>query len=383
MKLDSSVRQRHIGLNAHLLSGQQGYRRAGIHTFIAQQLNHLPSDEDDLNFVIFTNSQEELSGARSFNSRSTRWPTGNRLFRIAWEQLSWPLAARRHKLDLLHGMAFVTPILAPCPTIVTVYDLSFFYFPDRYPVLQRIYLSSQTRRSCRQARHIISISESGRQDVHKLFGIPMERISVIHPGVDRSFYPRSSEEIAAFRARQNLPPQYVLHVGTLQPRKSIPTLISAFARMERQDLELVLVGGKGWAYDEIFAQVCEMGLNKRVRFTGYVPDSELPLWYNAASMLVFPSVYEGFGLPVAEAMACGTPVVAANTSAIPEAAGAAARLFQAQDAAELSSHMEAVLDDPHLMATMREHGLQQSRQFSWERAGKEMVDVYRRVLEEV
>jgi len=383
MKLDSSVRQRHIGLNAHLLSGQQGYRRAGIHTYIAQQLNHLPSDVDDLNFVIFTNSQEELSSQLSSNSQSTRWPTGNRLFRIAWEQLSWPLAARRHKLDLLHGMAFVTPILAPCPTIVTVYDLSFFYFPDRYPVLQRIYLSSQTRRSCRQARHVISISESGRQDVHKLFGIPMERISVIHPGIDSGFYPRSSEEIAAFRARQNLPLQYVLHVGTLQPRKSIPTLIRAFARMERQDLELVLVGGKGWAYDEIFAQVREMGLNERVRFTGYVPDSELPLWYNAASVLVFPSVYEGFGLPVAEAMACGTPVIAANTSAIPEAAGAAARLFQAQDTSVLSSHIETVLDDPHLMATMREHGLQQSRQFSWERAGKEMVDVYRRVLEEV
>jgi glycosyltransferase involved in cell wall biosynthesis len=219
--------------------------------------------------------------------------------------------------------------------------------------------------------------------VYKLFGVPLERISVIHPGVDPNFYPRSEDEIDDFRARQNLPLQYVLHVGTLQPRKSIPTLIKAFAKLERPDIELVLVGGKGWAYEEIFSLVRALDLEKRVRFTGYVSDGELPLWYNAAAVLVFPSVYEGFGLPVAEAMACGTPVVAANTSAIPEAAGVAARLFKAQDGAELSDHIAAVLDDPHLAATMREHGLQQSRQFSWKRAGEEMVDVYRRALEEV
>lgn len=382
MTVERSNRPLQIGLNAHLLSGQQGYRRAGIHTYIAQQLNHLPMKGSDLRFFVFTNSQDQIAPRLSSYSISTAWPTGNRLFRIAWEQLSWPLAARALNLDLLHGMAFVTPVITPCPTVVTVYDLSFIYFPDRYPMLQRIYLTSQTRRSCRRARRVVTISESGRQDVNKLFGVPLERISVIHPGVDPNFYPRSEDEIDDFRARQNLPPQYVLHVGTLQPRKSIPTLIKAFAKLKRPDLELVLVGGKGWAYEEIYSLVRELDLEERVRFTGYVSDGELPLWYNAAAVLVFPSVYEGFGLPVAEAMACGTPVVAANTSAIPEAAGVAARLFKAQDGAELSDHIAAVLDDPHLTATMREHGLQQSRQFSWERAGEEMVDVYRRALEE-
>jgi glycosyltransferase involved in cell wall biosynthesis len=199
--------------------------------------------------------------------------------------------------------------------------------------------------------------------------------------VDPRYYPRSEEEIAQFRARKNLPSRYILHVGTLQPRKSIPTLIKAFAQLDRSDLDLVLVGGKGWAYEEIFAMVRELDILERVHFTGYVPDGELPLWYNAAALLVFPSVYEGFGLPVAEAMACGTPVIAADTSAIPEAAGAAARLFEAQDAAGLSDHIEAVLDDPNLTATMRENGLQQARQFTWERAGRAMTNVYRKVLE--
>jgi glycosyltransferase involved in cell wall biosynthesis len=278
-------------------------------------------------------------------------------------------------------MAFVTPRLAPCATVVTVYDLSFIYFPDRYPSLQRIYLTSQTRRSCRQARHVVAISNSGKEDVHRLFGVPLDQISVILPGVDPRYYPRSEEEIAEFRARKNLPSRYILHVGTLQPRKSIPTLIKAFAQLDRSDLDLVLVGGKGWAYEEIFAMVRELDILERVHFTGYVPDGELPLWYNAAALLVFPSVYEGFGLPVAEAMACGTPVIAADTSAIPEAAGAAARLFEAQDAAGLSDHIEAVLDDPNLTATMRENGLQQARQFTWERAGRAMTNVYRKVLE--
>lgn len=370
-----------IGLNAHLLSGQQSYRRAGIHTYIAQQLNHLPRDEQDLSLNVFTNTTADLAPDIASKSIATKWSTKRRLIRIAWEQIALPLAARRSNLDLLHGMAFVTPRFAPCPTVVTVYDLSFIYFPDRYPLLQRMYLTSQTRRSCRSARHVVTISESGRQDVSRLFGIPLDRISVIHPGVNLGFFPRSENESADFRARQNLPAQYILHVGTLQPRKSIPTLIKAFSKLRRPDLELVLVGGRGWAYDEIFHLVRELDLEKQVRFTGYVSDGELPLWYNAAAVLVFPSVYEGFGLPVAEAMACGTPVVAANTSAIPEAAGAAARLFKAQDATALSEHIAAVLDDPDLTAKMREQGMLQARQFSWERAGQELVDIYRRVLE--
>ena len=373
--------QPRIGLNAHLLSGQRGYRRAGIHTYIAQQLNTLGADESDFEFVVFTNAREQLAADLNFRFQSSRWPTNNRLIRIAWEQSVLPLVSRRLKIDLLHGMAFVTPRLAPCATVVTVYDLSFIYFPDRYPSLQRIYLTSQTRRSCRQARHVVTISNSGKEDVHRLFGVPLDQISVILPGVDPRYYPRSEEEIAEFRARKNLPSRYILHVGTLQPRKSIPTLIKAFAQLDRSDLDLVLVGGKGWAYEEIFAMVRELDILERVHFTGYVPDGELPLWYNAAALLVFPSVYEGFGLPVAEAMACGTPVIAADTSAIPEAAGAAARLFEAQDAAGLSDHIEAVLDDPNLTATMRENGLQQARQFTWERAGRAMTNVYRKVLE--
>lgn len=372
-----------VGLNAQLLSGQHSYRRAGIHTYIAQQLNHLPQNEADLDFVVFTNNTQDLNPFAASLSVGTRWPTSNRIIRILWEQSAFPLTAVRRGIDLVHGMAFVSPVANFRPSIVTVYDLSFIYYPDRYPMFQRLYLSSQTRRSCRSARHVVTISESSRQDVHRLFAIPLENISVIYPGVDAQFVPRPAGEIENFRTAHNLPARFVLHVGTLQPRKSIPTLIKAFARLEDSRIELMLVGGRGWAFEEIFAQVKNLGLEDRVRFTGYVPDDELPLWYNAASVLVFPSVYEGFGLPVTEAMACGTPVVAANTSAIPESAGAAARLFKAQDPSALCEHIATVLDDPDLRAKMRMQGLEQSRQFSWERAGQKLAAIYRQVMDTV
>lgn len=367
-----------LGINAHLLSGQAGYRRAGIHHYIANLLTHLPQTEG-LRYVVFRRRRPEWERADT-EVVTTRWPTEKRWVRILWEQVAWPRAAADRGLDLLHSMAFVTPLWRPCPTVVTVYDLSFIHFPERFPIVQRLYLTTQSRRSCRQARRVVTISESSKEDVHRFFGVDREQIDVVFPGVDAAFRPRPAAEVAAFRRQHDLPERFVLHVGTLQPRKNIPTLIEAMARLRRPDLSLVLVGGKGWLYDKIFAQVERLGLEKQVRFAGYVPDEALPLWYNAASLLVFPSVYEGFGMPIVEAMACGTPVIASATSAIPEAAGGAALLFSPQSVDALVSQMLAVLDNAEQAATMRQHGLEQAANFSWDRAGETMVATYRRAL---
>lgn len=301
--------------------------------------------------------------------------------RILWEQVVWPISAVSHNLSLLHSMAFVTPLLNNKPSIVTVYDLSFIHYPDRFPKLQRHYLASQTRRSCRAATRVTTISKSGRDDVHEYFGVPLDRIDVVVPGVDMDVYRQVDDETRiAFRKREALPEKFVLHVGTLQPRKNIPTLIDAFAQIEDKSTHLILVGGKGWLYDEIFERVVELGLRDRVRFTGYVADDDLPLWYNSASVLVFPSVYEGFGLPIAEAMACGLPVIAANTSSIPEVAGDAALYFDAQDSATLTERLNQILSDTSLSDTLSAKGLQQVQNFTWPKAGQLMADVYRRAL---
>lgn len=377
----------HVGINAHLLSGQATYRRAGIHHYIEQVLSHLPAEtaglDSALRYTVYTGAQVTAMGARLPGRLvTTRWPTERPMVRILWEQLVWPLAAVRYGVDLLHSMAFVTPLVKVRPTVVTVYDLSFIHYPERFPPLQRLYLRSQTWRSCGQARRVVAIAEAGRQELHRLMGIPLARIDVVRPGVDAAFCPRRAAEVAAFRQREGLPDGFVLHVGTLQPRKNIPILLEAVARLKRPGLLLVLVGGKGWYYDEIFARVEALGLQSQVRFTGYVDDADLPLWMQAASVLVFPSVYEGFGMPVAQAMAVGTPVIAADTSAIPEVAGEAALLFDPQDVEALAGHLAAVLDEPARAALMRERGLAQAARFSWAESGREMAAVYRRALRE-
>ena len=367
-----------IGINAHLLSGEAGYRRAGIHQYIAQVLRHLPQDGGE--YVIFTRHSEDWL-KRVGKVLRGRWPTENRLARIAWEQVAWPWLAARNQIDLLHSMAFVTPWLSRRPAVVTVFDLSFMHFPEAFPAAQRWYLSSQTARSVQRARRVITISESGRQDVHRFFGVPLAQIDVVYPGVDAIYRPLSPADVAAFRERQDLADRFILHVGTLQPRKNIPTLIEAFAQAAPPDVLLVLVGGKGWLFDDIFSRVQTLGLQERVRFTGYVPDEDLPLWYNAASVLAFPSLYEGFGMPVVEAMACGTPVIAANGSSLPEVVGEAGLLFDPQNVSELADRLTAVLHNPNLAATMRTKGLIQAQQFSWEKAGRETAVVYQKAMD--
>jgi glycosyltransferase involved in cell wall biosynthesis len=368
-----------VGINAHLLAGKAGYRQAGIHQYIAQVLRTLPKEEGQLRYTIFTQQGDYLARPDLMMVPS-RWPTERPLARIAWEQLIWPWLARRHRLNLLHSMAFVTPLVAPCPTVVTIYDLSFRHYPESFPRGQRWYLQSQTARSVRQAWRVITISESGRQDVHRFFGAPLKQIDVVYPGVGNEYRPFPAAAVRQFRQQKGLPERFVLHVGTLQPRKNIPVLLEALAQLKEPDVYLVLVGGKGWLFEEIFARVEALGLQKQVIFTGYVAAEELPLWYNAASLLAFPSLYEGFGMPIIEAMACGTPVIAADNSSIPEAVGEAGLLFAPQVVESLLEKLTAVLHSPELADTLRERGLRQAQNFSWECAGRQTAETYRRAL---
>lgn len=375
-----ALRQTHIGINAHLLSGEAGYRRAGIHQYVAGILQHLPQDERR-RYTIYTR-QPATDDRADQHHRSSTLPTERPLTRIIWEQVVWPWRARRDRLDLIHSMAFAMPRLAACPAVVTIYDLSFIHYPDSFPARQRQYLEMATADSCRRARRLIAISESGRQDIHRTYGVPLERIDVVTPGVDAAYRPLPPDDVAAFRHRHGLPDRFLLHVGTLQPRKNVPLLLDALALLGRDDAPLVLVGGKGWLYDAIFSRASVLGLDARVRFAGYVDDDELPLWYNAAAALVMPSLYEGFGLPVVEAMACATPVVAAAASSLPEAGGTAALYFPPDDAGALAARLADVLDRPDVVAQLRAEGPRQAKCFSWARAGEATAAAYDRALDE-
>ncbi len=379
----AAVAQFRIGINAHLLAGGDNYRRAGIHQYIWQVLRHLPTAELGLQPIVYTRQIASLADRPGLLLRRSRWPTERRLVRIAWEQLAWPWLAWQDDLDLWHSMAFVLPLLRPVPAIVTIYDLSFIYTPEAFPGWQRLYLRWQTAHACRRAERIITISESGRQDVARRFELAPERIAVVYPGVDPAYRPLPPDAVDRFRQEHDLPQRFVLHVGTLQPRKNIPLLLEAFAQLLVPDVELVLVGGKGWLFAEIFAKVAALGLQNRVRFAGYVPDEMLPWWYNAASLLVFPSLYEGFGLPVVEAMACGTPVVAAKSSSIPEAGGEAALYFEPNDVTGLGEQMALVLNSTAVSDQLRHQGPIQARQFSWQKAGRETAVAYQALLNQL
>lgn len=370
---------RKIGINAHLLSGQAGYRQAGIHTYISQLLNHLPQSAD-LNYHIFTQRGADAFLQEHLTVEMSRLPTENPIVRIAWEQAAWLALAKRVRVDVLHSMAFVTPMIAPLPKIVTVYDLSFIHFPERYTKFKRWYLQTQTRRSVQSADLTIAISEDGKRDVERVFGVSAEKIAVITPGVNAEFRPLPQTEIDQFKREKGLNRPFILHVGTLQPRKNIPTLLSAFAELNDPNIDLVLVGGKGWLFDEIFALVEQLNLRDRVRFTGFVSEVELPFWYNAAEIFVFPSIYEGFGIPAADAMACGTPVIAANTSSLPEVVGDAGLLFEPQAVSALTERIASVLYDPAQADTMRERGITQAGKFSWTHSGRKMAALYRQLI---
>lgn len=367
----------HIGINAHLLSAEAGYRRAGIHQYIYQTLRHLPHDAGR-EVTIYTRQAGDWLDRDDLRPAGTRLPTEKRTARIIWEQLVWPMVARRDGLTLMHSMAFAMPRLAPCPVVVTIYDLSFIEFPELYPAAQRRYLMHETAHSCDHAARLVAISESGRRDIHRLYGVPLERVDVITPGAAGIYRPLPDEQVAAFRQHHKLPDTFFLHVGTLQPRKNISILLEALAQLNRPDAHLVLVGGKGWIYDDIFERVDSLGLRERVRFAGYANDEDVPLWYNAAAALVLPSLYEGFGMPVVEALACGTPVIASNSSSLPEAGGDVALYFDPRDAAALAGQMARVLDDPAIRQRARAEGPRHATRFSWTRAGEQLAAVYDR-----
>jgi glycosyltransferase involved in cell wall biosynthesis len=280
----------HIGLNAHLLSLSQSYRGAGISWYIFNLLKNLAGASPDFCYSAFLS--EPAFREPSLALHLSRLPTQRPPARILWEQFIQPLVLRRAGVDMLHALAFVAPLAAPCPFVVTVYDLSFMRYPDAFRPFNRWYLREFTARSVKRARAVIAISESTRQDVINWLGAPPERVHTVYCGVDEAFRPLPAAEVAAFKAAKRLPDTFVLFLGTLEPRKNVDGLIRAYAGWRDQQPDappLVIAGGKGWYYNHIFSLVESLNLTERVRFTDYVPQNELPLWYNAASLFVYPS----------------------------------------------------------------------------------------------
>ncbi len=369
----------HVGVNAHLLSLADTYRSAGINSYIQHLLGHLPEVNPHIDYTVFL-SERRYPGGAGLDLAFSRLPTQRPPARIFWEQAIQPWSARKAGLDLLHGTAFVGPQVGTCPYIITVHDLSFLSYPQSFPALNRVYLRAFTRLSVHRARRIIAVSESTKHDLIRYYGISPAKVDVVHNGVDPDFRPVPSAKVADFRRQHKLPDRFILFVGTLEPRKNVTCLIEAYARLPGSRPPLMLLGGKGWLYDEIFSRVEMLNLQDEVIFVGYVPAEELPLWYNAASLFVYPSLYEGFGLPPLEAMACGTPVVTSAASSLPEVVGQAGLLADPTSSEALAAAMEQVLAHPDVQEEMGRAGLVRAKNFSWQRTAACTVDSYQRAL---
>jgi len=300
-------------------------------------------------------------------------------------RLSWEMA--RRPPDLLFVPAHVLPIVHPRRGVVTVHDLGYLYYPEAHRLLDRLYLDLSTRYNARAATHLVADSSATKRDLIERYGTDPDKITVVYPGYDdATFQPvRDKEAIETVKVRYDIAGDYVLFVGTLQPRKNLIRLIRAFSNLQSpiSNLQLVIAGKKGWLYEEIFRQVEELGLEGRVVFTGYIAADDLPALLSGARLFAFPSLYEGFGLPVLEALACGTPVVCSNVSSLPEVAGDAAVLVDPLDVEGLAAALERILGDEELRAELIERGFEQARRFSWEKCARETLNVLESICHEL
>jgi glycosyltransferase involved in cell wall biosynthesis len=329
---------------------------------------------------------------------SPRWRARVIPFPRLWTHVRLSLEMLTAPPDVLFVPAHVLPLVRPRRSVVTVHDLGYRHEPQAHRLLDRLYLELSTRYNARAASHVIADSTATKRDLVQLYGTDPDRITVIPLGLDELFQPVTDPaRLADVRARYGIPGDYLLYVGTLQPRKNLVRLIEAWARviadcrLQIADLgrwTLVLAGKKGWLYEEIFATVRRLGLEGRVLFPGYVPEEDLPALLSGATAFVWPSLYEGFGLPVLEAMACGTPVIAANVSSLPEVVGDAGLLVDPLDSEALAAAMQRLLADADpstplrasLRAELRQRGLARAKLFSWPRCARETLAVLERRL---
>ncbi len=373
--------QRLVAFNAHLLTAGDSYRSAGIAVYVANLLRHLAHTENGLEYWALLGDKRVLAEDFDLPVILSRIPTGRPTVRILWEQSVLPWVLRRLDADLLHAPAFVGPLLSPCPQVITVHDLSFLRYPEFFRRGNRLYLQTFTGIACRRAAAVIAVSNFTASEVRTLLRVPAARVHTVYHGVDPRFRPLPQKEVDAFRHAMQLPERFVLYLGTLEPRKNLPQLVRAFSRLRDPDLHLVLAGGRGWLYEEVFAEVERLGLGARVHFPGYVEAEAQALWYNAAEAFAYISHYEGFGFPVLEALACGVPTLAAAKTSLPEAGGDGALLVAPDDEEAAAEGMHRLLTDAALRTELRQRGLAHAARFSWPETARQTAALYRRVLD--
>lgn len=357
------------------------YTRELVHALVATNFN------PDLSFALFSARPpaslpvlDPLPRGRSVVHRPAPF-TEKWLYRLWYRfRLPIPVQLMTGPVDIFHSPDFVLPpVLGKVPTLLTVHDLSFVHYPNTFTPALVNYLNDVVPWSVKRATHILADSNSTKEDLKSVWGVPEEKVTVLYSGVNVRFRPTINEQhLVDLRQRYQLgSAPYVLTVGTVQPRKNYQMLIRAFAPLaDRMPHNLVIAGGKGWLYDDIMSEVISHKLQGRVLFTGFVEDEDLPSLYSAATLFVFPSLYEGFGLPLLEAMACGVPVINSNRSSLPEISEGVTIQLPPDQPQAWTEAMQWLLDDPVRRAQLVAAGFNRSKQFSWEKSARRLLNIY-------
>ena len=362
-----------IGIDISVLNINQ----AGSATYLSNLLNGLKEIIPDGELKLFSiNHHRDMSIQKTFKTRAET------IYRdIIWSHFVLPLKTLRAKIDVLHIPANIMPLFSPCPTVLTILDTTVLQTPQYFTFWHRYYSRVFFPLSARKAKNIITISENSKRDIVKQLRISPEKVIVTYLAASKDFKIVSNQEIERVKKTYNLN-AFILTVGSLEPRKNIPRLLNAYSYLQKNGFpySLVHVGPQGWLFDEIYKEVDRLGLRERVRFLGLVPTHDLVALYNAASLFIYPSLYEGFGLPVLEAMACGCPIITSNISSLPEVVGDAGIMVDPHDVAQITHAIESLCKDKQKHTWYKNKGLERAKQFSWQRCAKETLEIYSRAI---
>ncbi len=365
-----------IGIDVREISGQ----KAGKGHYVKQLILHLKDVDKENQYFLYSDSDFDIGNLPSnFNKVIISAPS------FLWHFFASLSLKFTNKVDVfLATTSYIIPALSFVKCVTVICDLVVFSrFSEKHILKSRILEKITLKRAIKKSSKIIAISKNTKEDIFAHFGTPSEKIAVIYLAASESFMPIENKEIVYEVAKKyNLPLKFILFVGTLEPRKNIPKLIESYMMLEtviRREFKLVIVGKKGWYYKEIFDAVKKTKLEKDIIFTGYIPDNDLPIIYNAASLFIFPSLYEGFGLPILEALSCGIPTIVSNISSLPEIVGNAAILVDPNNKKEISNAIQKVLFSASLNQELRQVGPIQAAEFSWSKTARETL----LVLEEV
>jgi len=370
-----------VGIDAHALGSHLG----GNETYIRNVIRALGEVDPDGDYTLFLSPHsphapsESIVGAERMRRVVVR--PHNPLVRIP---LTFPLALARERIDVVH-VQYVAPPVCPARVVVSVHDIAYERYPQFFTPGEVARFRALVPLTIRKAAAVLTLSEFSKRDIVRRYNVPPDKITVTYLAADPMFRPiHDASRLSAVREKYGTGETFILSVGNLQPRKNLRTLIDAYVRLRRAGVtrhKLVLVGKKAWLSDDIFAAARASGYAGELVFTGYVPGEDLVTLYNAADIFVYPSIFEGFGLPPLEAMACGTPVVCSNTSSFPEVVGDAALMVDPLDVDGLAEAMSRSLRDAALWTRLSARGPRQSTLFSWEHTARITLDRYRRTAE--